>query len=320
MGWLALGILLGVISALSYGTGLVVLPLLLLMILTSRKTNRAIPLSFMLVTVTGLCVYAAQHLFVVRRSTDYEAIPLGVFFNNVLGSIWFRTEEMAQIAGILGLILFGYYLFHNRTISAGARHQSIRFWYAVGLYGVINVAAMTIARTDEEATGMAVSRYASIPSLFWLAVLILTLVFYLERPAFTRLRTTFMVLIATALMMTFLMSRFQREFRHGPKEESLAAISMRLGSPDKSVVSKWVHPESVLHFALASASKRDRTLSLQRKVSIRLRTSGEINRRVPCCENAARCRPGVGNGGRCTDGRRGHSGNGGQDLPQGGRG
>ena len=43
-------------------------------------------------------------------------------------------------------------------------------------------------------------------------------------------------------MMTFLTSRFGHEYRHSPKEEALAAISMRLGSPDEPVVSRWVHP------------------------------------------------------------------------------
>ena len=242
MGWLALGILSSIVSALSYGSGLVVLPLLLLMILASRKTNRAIPLSVMLVSVVALCVYAAHNLFVVRRSTDYEIVQLGVFFNNVLGSIWFQTEELCQVAGILGVILFSYYLFHYRTVAMRTRRQNISFWYAIGLYGIMNVAAMMITRTDQDAAGMAVSRYASIPSLFWLAVLILTLVCYLKWPSFTKLRTTFMIVITTAFMMTYLMSRFERDFRHGPKEESLAAISMRLGSPDKPVVSRWVHP------------------------------------------------------------------------------
>ena len=227
---LVLSILAGITAAVTYGTGLVALPLVVFILVAGRRFGRreALPVLASLAILGGF--YSAGYVSADYAEPWLEPIPLANFALNILGGIFFRGEDLAQILALVGLGAIGFLA--TQYFSAGRRPRGMLFWLALALYGLVNIGLMATARNSMGQDGLTVSRYATIPSLFWLAVFVLSLAWLQENRPDSVFRGRFPFVVAGALIMTCVSAGSSGYYRGLRAEQDLVAISIRLGVVD----------------------------------------------------------------------------------------
>jgi hypothetical protein len=211
------------VACMSYGTGFVVWPALLLIAVLLKEPlwRRLVPIGL------GIVVIAEWiHLlpdFAHDRISENDSVGTMLYgFVTLIGHLWTGTSgDFAILAG--GAILFGYVVLLTVPF---ARSRRLWFWWALALYGVLACAEIAAARVDFGTDVGLASRYTSLSVLASLPLLVIaTTVAFRKWPRYGTRFT--MAVIVLGLVGFTIGTPSTAPVRAGFKDEELQAIAIR---------------------------------------------------------------------------------------------
>jgi hypothetical protein len=187
---LALG--LAGLATLSYGTGLMAWPAVLVVLVLQRRSARAVlPVAAVWLVVAGAYFGLAQS----SRSADADLDLNGVAHRTVqvLGSVVATDPDMAVATGLAAVILAG--LLIERAVRLD--RLAAAPWVALVVYTVLGAAMIGFARGAHGDDVGASSRYASLSALCWCGLLALAV---LVRPGDVRVLAAGLLAVGLAFV------------------------------------------------------------------------------------------------------------------------
>ncbi|MFC4726843.1 hypothetical protein [Coralloluteibacterium thermophilus] len=224
-----------------YSTGIVAMTVIGVQALLLRSTRRLGMLYVALGIVYLAIVVMFQRVPESHGERTFDFLALIGFALTFLGAGLTTDSNLALLWGGVGLATFGWLVASDLQRSEGERGVDA-FWIAIGIYVLMNAALAAIGRSGMGGSEAAMaSRYASLPSLFWVAVLGLWLSqrnLAALRESSQRWRVSGGTLLGVVLAASVLITGQPRVERLENRADGkqLATLAIRLGVRDDSVV------------------------------------------------------------------------------------
>lgn len=233
-GWLAAAVVLSLVAGHTYSTGVVAMLALGLQARSLPGTRRLGAILLVAGFVFLLIVYRFQHVPAAHGERTFDLAKLLIFALKFLGGGLTRSPSLALLWGGAGLAAFlalGWS--HLRQRSGDASISA--FWIAICSYVLMNAGIAAIGRSGMGEGAALASRYASVPSLFWIGLLGLALSHYPRAAAVAagpRIRgIVVLALLAVATSMTEGWSRVEQALRR-TEGKPVASLAVWLGVHD----------------------------------------------------------------------------------------
>lgn len=236
------------LAAVTHSTFLALVPILLLGAALIRSNVPRVRLTWALTAVGAAIVFLAAYSRPQRHPRP-ETSPLKLvsFLCEYLGAALTERPPLTLLIGALGLVLFTAlgvsFLVRRRNQAAAASF----FWPFLALFPVGTGALTAVARGGfGEAYGATQSRYASLPALFWIGVVMTWIELAAERSTngrSRRLRTaTLAVVVVLGLGSNYVLGarRLHREYVK-LADSRVAALAIRWNLWDRPLMSPLVH-------------------------------------------------------------------------------
>jgi len=167
------------LASLSYGTGLAVWPVLVLLAVLERRPR------WLVAATAGATVVAAGAYLLGYEAPDQVAqedrtlVGFASRICEVLGSPFTENLDLAGMlgAGLLGLTGFAVWSAWRRGVLA-----DVAPWIGLGAYALLGAAFISISRSGGAVENSTSSRYVSLGALAWLATLVLVAAVFPARP------------------------------------------------------------------------------------------------------------------------------------------
>lgn len=269
--WAITSLLFAVLGSLTYSTAIAVFPVLCLAVLLTRLPIRVV-LLYISCAITICSTYVLTY-----KTPDYHP-PLSrsisdilAFIPTYLGAVFTFDFDTACSIGVVGLMIAicctGYWL----TPQAKAIRSSWLPWLLLQGY-VIGTALMAAVSRSGSGIGSAIqSRYASLPSLFWLSI---TVIIFIGLQKFRRNGTTYwqllIPLLAGLTVLSLSMYRVGTEasqmIARTASLQPLVTLSVQLGVADTDIIKQVITPSAGQFLNLTDALKQHRLVPFHRPV------------------------------------------------------
>ncbi|MEA3278841.1 MAG: hypothetical protein U9Q81_26820, partial [Pseudomonadota bacterium] len=168
-GWFRASLGFALVATLTYSTGLAVWPALIIGAFVLRLGPNRIGT---LMLAGGFAILS--YLFLYQRPSDHPALETDLFrvveyLLTLLGSTLTGDAAVAPAAGAFGLLL-SIFLAVRVLWSGSGDRRGVSIALSLQTYSVVNALLAAIARSGFGADQAFASRYASLPSLFWLGL------------------------------------------------------------------------------------------------------------------------------------------------------
>lgn len=170
----AIAILLAALASVTYGTGLVAWPIVVLCLAFVGGATRRRLVAVVIAAAGMLIFYAANYEGASGSKPSLGPADVLRRTTQVLGAMLFEDPELAVAAGIAGVGVFAVLVWIVAHERRGADTWQVCVFIAIGAYGII--AALLIGGSRggvfENDIGLS-SRYASLSAMLWIAVVVL---------------------------------------------------------------------------------------------------------------------------------------------------
>lgn len=236
LAWIFGSLLSATAATFTYGTSLALWPALCIGTLLILPRLR---LSLIYIGLT-IVVYA-QYLSRFGAQSD-QSIPsygsisaLILYATTYLGAIFTENNALASLIGAIGALLSMLIAGHLFFRSTSKARLYLLPWFLIQVYTVENAVITALSRSHLGVEQAMVSRYASLPGLFWVS-LIVTVMYYLCQPgsnwSWYKFAPAFAVIGILIMAMYPLGFGRAKEFLHRVSLQPLAILSINLGIPD----------------------------------------------------------------------------------------
>ncbi|MUL36690.1 hypothetical protein [Gloeocapsopsis dulcis] len=267
--WAISSLLFAVLGSLTYSTAIAVFPVLCLAVLLTR-----LPLRIVLLYVSGAIAVCTIYIL-TYRTPDYHrplspnASDIFTFIPTYLGAVFTIDIDAARSIGIVGLIIaiccVGYWL----TPQARTFRTSWLPWLVLQGY-VIGTAFMgAVSRSGFGVESAMQSRYASLPSLFWLSLTVIVLIglqkFRLNGTTYWQLLITLLAgLTVLILSMYRVGTEASQMIARTASLQPLVTLSVQLGVADTDIIKQVITPSAGQFLNLTDALKQHRLVPFHR--------------------------------------------------------
>ncbi len=256
---------LGLLGGQSYSTGLMILCAIGIQGLLLPKTRRLGIALCVLGVAYVLVVYALQQVPAKHGARTFDPVRLASFVLTMIGGGLTPLQPVAKLWGAIGVAWFALLAWRH-----GARRSPMApvtaFCMALASYALMNAGIGAIGRAGigGDAIAMA-SRYASLPALFWIALIGLALQPCGATAApgpYQERRRVGVAAIALGMAMTMVAGASERV--SGLIERlagsDIAALSLYLGVHDDDAIHQYVTPDQKELYALVPRLRQVRHL------------------------------------------------------------
>ncbi len=200
IGWLVAAAAGGLAASLTYSTGIAVWLALGVLLLAAKAPWRW----YLVPAVPALADLAFEVITYTRPASlpppETANVPLlGAYVAVYLGHVLVRPLAAAAAAGALGVVTVGILVWR---VVRGGISRTVAPWLAIGAYALANAVATAVGRAG--IGGARSSRYATLASLFWLAVLVVAAAAGWRREAAAYRRRWPAVAVAILVAMTWI--------------------------------------------------------------------------------------------------------------------
>ncbi len=239
VGRAGLTVLLGLMAAVTYGTGLLSLPIAALIVLCLRPPKPPVALSLGALAVTGGYAW-------VFRTPDHHPAPITdvtLLFRSVsglLGRMWTENPDTAKLIGVVAIVST---LFLVTMLLRDERQDTtvLFFWASVLFHGLGNAVLIALTRAGSgNDIGVGLTRYATIRSLFWIGWLMIVILALLRTRMPRWSIGVLQVLIASGLVLSYINSYNWTPYLKKQSTKEVASIALRLGHTDERRVSTHI--------------------------------------------------------------------------------
>jgi len=269
--WVIGSIIFGILGCISYSTPLALWPILCAAALVLRFPRRITYLYFAASTVV-IGIYFLTYKTPSHHPSLTKINPLKTleYIPIYLGGIFSENVIVASIIGIVGLIavtgFIGYWLFVKKV----DRPEWLP-WLSIQLYTLQTALMAAVSRSGfglEQATA---SRYATLPALFWMSTIILTVLWVRELQPTPRIQGRWLTpLFAVTTVAIILMYGVGGEtaiaIARRATYQPLVTLSLQLGITDISLIKDRVGNRPAAFIGLIDALKTNNLVPFNRDI------------------------------------------------------
>ena len=269
--WVIGSIIFGILGCISYSTPLALWPILCAAALVLRFPRRITYLYFAASTVV-IGIYFLTYKTPSHHPSLTKINPLKTleYIPIYLGGIFSENVIVTSIIGIVGLIavtgFIGYWLFVKKV----DRPEWLP-WLSIQLYTLQTALMAAVSRSGfglEQATA---SRYATLPALFWMSTIILTVLWVRELQPTPRIQGRWLTpLFAVTTVAIILMYGMGGEtaiaIARRATYQPLVALSLQLGITDITLIKDRVGNRPAAFIGLIDALKTNNLVPFSRDI------------------------------------------------------
>ena len=262
-------IILGILGCISYSTALGIWPILCAVGIL-YKLPKKFTISYLFFSVLVIGIYFLTYTTPSHHPSlsKLNFIDIVAYIPVYLGAIFTHNISVASAIGWVGLVLAGifliYWLFVTYPQDCLPCLSIITYTFGTALMAAVSRSGFGI----EQAIA---SRYATLPSLFWLSLIILIFL-WLEKQEITLRKQWYFVmpLVVVLTVLTILMYRVGtetfREIAHRATFQPLVALSLQIGISDPTLIQEKVGNRPAAFLGLVDALKTDGLVPFHRDI------------------------------------------------------
>jgi hypothetical protein len=269
--WVIGSILFGILGCISYSTPLGLWPILCATAVVLKFPRRVTYLYFA-VSIAVISLYFITYRTPSHHPSLTKINPLKTleYIPTYLGGIFSENIIAASIIGTIGLILMtgfiGYWLFVKKLDRADWLP-----WLSIQLYVLQTALMAAVSRSGFGVEQATASRYATLPALFWMSAIILTVLCARElQPApkiHSRLLIPLLAIVTVGIILMYgvggkTASAIARRATYQP----LVALSLQLGITDIGLIKERVGNRPAAFVGLIDALKTHNLVPFNRDI------------------------------------------------------
>ena len=269
--WVIGSIVFGVLGCISYSTPLALWPILCAAAVVLRFPRRITYLYFITsVAVIGIYFFTYKTPSHHPSLTKINPLKTLEYIPTYLGGIFSENIIVASIIGIIGLIaatgFVGYWLFVKKV----DRPEWLP-WLSIQLYTLQTALMAAVSRSGFGVEQATASRYATLPALFWMSTIVLTVLWVRELQPTPRIQGRWLTpLFAVATVAIILMYGVGGEtamaIARRATYQPLVALSLQLGITDVTLIKDRVGNRPAAFIGLIDALKTNNLVPFDRDI------------------------------------------------------
>ncbi len=269
--WVIGSIIFGVLGCISYSTPLALWPILCAAAVVQQFPRRITYLYF-IASIAVIGMYFLTYKTPSHHPSLTKINPLKTleYIPTYLGGIFSENIIVASIIGIIGLIavtgFVGYWLFVKKV----ARPDWLP-WLSIQLYTLQTALMAAVSRSGFGVEQATASRYATLPALFWMSTIVLTVLWVGELQPTPRIQGRWLTpLFAAATVAIILMYGVGGEtamaIARRATYQPLVALSLQLGITDVTLIKDRVGNRPAAFIGLIDALKTNNLVPFNRDI------------------------------------------------------
>ncbi|MEG3932758.1 MULTISPECIES: hypothetical protein [unclassified Microcoleus] len=270
-GWVIGSIVFGVLGCISYSTPLALWPILCAAAVVLRFPRRITYLYF-IASIAVIGIYFLTYKTPSHHPSLTKINPLKTleYIPTYLGGIFSENIIVASIIGIIGLIattgFVGYWLFVKKV-----DRPDWLPWLSIQLYTLQTALMAAVSRSGFGVEQATASRYATLPALFWMSTIVLTVLWVRELQPTPRIQGRWLTpLFAVATVAIILMYGVGGEtamaIARRATYQPLVALSLQLGITDVTLIKDRVGNKPAAFVGLIDALKTNNLVPFNRDI------------------------------------------------------
>lgn len=267
--WAIASIVWGILGCISYSTALGIWPILCAVAILF-KLPKKFTISYIIVSILVVGIYFLTYKTPTHHPSlsKFNLIDIVAYIPVYLGAIFSHNIPVASVIGWLGLVLTGilaiYWLFSSYS-------QYWLPWLSIIVYTFGTALMAAVSRSGFGVEQAIASRYATLPALFWLSLIILIFLWFQQRQPTRRKRWYFVTsLVAVLTVLVMLMYRVGtetfREIAIRASYQPLVALSVQLDIYDPVLIQEKVGNRPAAFLGLVDALKADGLVPFNRDI------------------------------------------------------
>ncbi|MEG4203335.1 hypothetical protein QUA20_05330 [Microcoleus sp. Pol7_A1] len=269
--WVIGSIVFGVLGCISYSTPLALWPILCAAAVVLRFPRRITYLYF-IASIGVIGIYFLTYKTPSHHPSLTKINPLKTleYIPTYLGGIFSENIIVASIIGIIGLMaatgFVGYWLFVKKV-----DRPDWLPWLSIQLYTLQTALMAAVSRSGFGVEQATASRYATLPALFWMSTIVLTVLWVRELQPTPRIQGRWLTpLFAVATVAIILMYGVGGEtamaIAHRATYQPLVGLSLQLGITDVTLIKDRVGNKPAAFIGLIDALKTNNLVPFNRDI------------------------------------------------------
>ncbi|MEG4283362.1 hypothetical protein QUB68_09560 [Microcoleus sp. A006_D1] len=270
-GWVIGSIVFGILGCISYSTPLALWPILCAAAVVLRFPRRITYLYFA-ASVAVIGIYFVTYKTPSNHPSLTKINPLKTleYIPIYLGGIFSENIIIASIIGIIGLMavtgFVGYWLFVKKV-----DRPNWLPWLSIQLYTLQTALMAAVSRSGFGVEQATASRYATLPALFWMSTIILTVLAVGELQPTPRIQgrwltPLFAVVTAAVILMYGVGGETAMAIARRATYQPLVALSLQLGITDITLIKERVGNKPAAFIGLIDALKTNNLVPFNRDI------------------------------------------------------
>ncbi|MEG4490145.1 hypothetical protein [Microcoleus sp. D3_18_C4] len=269
--WVIGSIVFGVLGCISYSTPLALWPILCAAAVVLRFP-RQITYLYFIASIGVIGIYFLTYKTPSHHPSLTKINPLKTleYIPTYLGGIFSENIIVASIIGIIGLIaatgFVGYWLFVKKV----ARPDWLP-WLSIQLYTLQTALMAAVSRSGFGVEQATASRYATLPALFWMSTIVLTVLWVRELQPTPRIQgrwltPLFVVATVAIILMYGVGGETAMAIARRATYQPLVALSLQLGITDVTLIKDRVGNKPAAFVGLIDALKTNNLVPFNRDI------------------------------------------------------
>ena len=262
-------IIFGILGCISYSTALGTW-LILCAVAILYKLPKKFTISYLFFSVLVIGIYFITYTTPSHHPSlsQLNFIDIIAYIPVYLGAIFTHNIPVASTIGWVGLVLAGIFVIYWLFIIYP---QDWLPWLLIIIYTFGTALMAAVSRSGFGIEQAIASRYATLPSLFWLSLIILIFLCLQQQQPIPRKQWYFvMPLVAVLTILIILMYRVGtetfREIAHRATFQPLVALSLQLGISDPTLIKEKVGNRPAAFLGLTDGLKADGLVPFNRDI------------------------------------------------------
>jgi len=269
--WVIGSIVFGVLGCISYSTPLALWPILCAAAFVLRFPRRITYLYFIAsIAVIGLYFLTYKTPSHHPSLTKINPLKTLEYIPTYLGGIFSENIIVASIIGIIGLIavtgFVGYWLFVKKV-----DRPDWLPWLSIQLYTLQTALMAAVSRSGFGVEQATASRYATLPALFWMSTIVLTVLWVRQLQPTPRIQgrwltPLFAVVTVAIILMYGVGGETAMAIARRATYQPLVALSLQLGITDVTLIKDRVGNKPAAFIGLIDALKTNNLVPFNRDI------------------------------------------------------
>jgi hypothetical protein len=198
-----------------------------------------------------------------------------------LGAIFTTNKLMASLLGVVGLLLALWLMTYVMFNQADQVRLELFPWSLILIYAIGNAIITALNRSNFGIEQAMMSRYASLPALFWLSIIIIGMyyLYHIIPKWFSGLFYLAFAVVGMLILGTYSVGiTTAKEFFHKKSIQPVTMLSVNLGIPDEFIFPYSITTAPAQFLNLIPALKKYKHIPFNRSLD---GTCGEIGQIIP---------------------------------------